>query len=102
MSSKRPWSGRRVATLYTTICLGACTQTEPDRVEHTDPHPGRAPDLSVDVSALYTSNAGNAYRSECENAGVPPPERVLSSEWVNHGLIVDPFLAGDLDAELWS
>lgn len=100
MPTDRRWSARYVALLPTMVALAACSRAEREPVEVTNP--ARAPNLAQSSSALYTTNAGAAYRNECEANGVPLPTRVLDSSWVNHGSIVDPFLSPTLDAQLWS
>ena len=89
-----------LATLCASAMVAGCTVERPKNTATRSER--RTPEVATAVNALYTSNAGRKYRRECEDAGVPLPNRVLDGSWVNHGVIDDPFVSQGYEAELWS
>jgi uncharacterized repeat protein (TIGR01451 family) len=51
--------------------------------------------------ATESTNARSAYTNNCALKGVPIPPDMYTGAWVNLGQITDPFISGELYAELW-
>jgi hypothetical protein len=54
----------------------------------------------IKVMLITTANS-EAYCKECLEAGVPVPKAMFSSDWKFQGVIDNPFISRDLQAELW-
>ena len=57
-------------------------------------------EFGIKVS-IITNDGGTKYRQECEEAGVPIPKSIFSSEWDFQGIFNNAFSSPETQSEIW-